>query len=57
MTTLEERLKALEDRAELLVDAVDLDTVWVIWCGILVFCECYWWGSSWRGGKDQKATL
>lgn len=43
MTSLEARLEALEEQAALLVDAVDLDTVWIIWCGILVFCEycCY----------------
>lgn len=40
MTSLEERLEALEEQAELLVDSVDLDTVWIIWCGIMVFCEC-----------------
>lgn len=40
MTSLEERLDALEEQAALLVDAVDLDTVWIIWCGIMVFCEC-----------------
>lgn len=36
---LEGRLEALEALAGELANAADLDTAWVIWCGILVFCE------------------
>lgn len=33
------RLEALETQANELANAADLDTAWIIWCGILVFCE------------------
>jgi len=36
---LEARLAALEAQTWDLADADDLDTAWVLWCGILVFCE------------------
>lgn len=38
---LEERLAALEAQVGEfdLANAADLDTAWIIWCGILVFCE------------------
>lgn len=36
---LEERLKTLEAQAGELASAADFDTAWIIWCGILVFCE------------------
>lgn len=39
MASLQERVKALEDQAESLADATDLDTAWIVWCGVLVFCE------------------
>eukprot|EP00752_Nemacystus_decipiens_P003798 g3494.t1 len=34
---LEDRLVALEAQAGQLANAADLDTAWIIWCGILVF--------------------
>ncbi|CAN0291364.1 unnamed protein product [Ectocarpus sp. 6 AP-2014] len=34
---LEDRLAYLESRADGLASAQDLDTAWIIWCGILVF--------------------
>ena len=36
---LEDRLEALEAQAGEVANAVDLDTMWIIWCGVLVFCE------------------
>lgn len=41
MASLEERLDALEQEAASFVSSEDLDAVWIIWCGIMVFCECY----------------
>lgn len=39
-SSLEERLNVLEAQAEQLAGSDDLDTAWIIWCGVLVFCEC-----------------
>lgn len=36
---LEERLAALEAQTGDLADADDLDVAWILWSGILVFCE------------------
>eukprot|EP00904_Undaria_pinnatifida_P003060 jgi/Undpi1/12755/HiC_scaffold_6.g02423.m1 len=37
MASLEERLDALEQEAASFVSSEDLDAVWIIWCGIMVF--------------------
>lgn len=59
MTSLEERLEALEEQAGLLVDAVDLDTVWIIWCGIMVFCEfcAFGWVELAWGANTKRPLL
>lgn len=39
MATLEDRLDAVEAQIDDFAAAADLDTAWVVWCGVLVFCK------------------
>lgn len=37
--TLEERIEAMEAEIASLPASEDMDTAWIVCCGVLVFCE------------------